>query len=143
MDEFEDIMRFFTAHDKHYLRATAELWKGKKETHWIWFIFPQLKVLSQSQTSKYFGLEDINEAQYYYAFAELKEHLHECVDLLLGHKEKGLSPLDILGEVDTLKLKSCLTLFSLATAGQTSYFKTALGKLFGDDYCHVTAEYVK
>lgn len=107
------LLRFHKAQEEGYPRALAEIKAGLKTTHWIWYIFPQLKHLGQSVTSKYYGLSNLEEAKLFYKNDTLREHLHSCLDALIEHVEHGANVQDIMGEIDTLKLKSCLTLFEV------------------------------
>lgn len=141
MHKESEITRFLIAHDKNYLRAYQELCAGKKETHWIWYIFPQLKHLGRSVTAKYYGLSNLEEAKLFYKNDTLREHLHSCLDALIDHVDHGANVQDIMGEIDTLKLKSCLTLFEVVI--QDSDYKywdsgvitDAQGTLFNNLIC--------
>lgn len=105
-----DITRFLDAQNKLYLTAFSEIKKGKKETHWMWFIFPQLKGLGTSKISKYYAIADLKEATEYLEHPILAEHLIEISELLLTFKRKSAE--GIFGELDARKLCSSMTLFS-------------------------------
>ena len=107
-----DIERFIKAQnaDNTYQRALEEMQRGHKTSHWIWFIFPQLKGLGHSPYSQYYGLADADEARIFLANSCLNERLREITCTLLTHKDKNIEQL--MGSyVDALKLKSSMTLF--------------------------------
>ncbi|MDR6760105.1 uncharacterized protein (DUF1810 family) [Flavobacterium sp. 2755] len=105
-----DLTRFLDAQNKLYLTAYSELKKGKKETHWMWFIFPQIKGLGKSDIAKYYAIADLEEAQAYLNHPILAKHLVEIAQLLLNFKKKSIET--ILGDLDARKLRSSLSLFS-------------------------------
>lgn len=107
-----DLTRFLDAQNKLYLTAYSELKKGKKETHWMWFIFPQLKGLGKSTIAKYYALADLKEAEDFLNHPVLAKHLIEICKVLLEYKAKSIEA--ILGELDARKLRSSMTLFSKA-----------------------------
>jgi uncharacterized protein (DUF1810 family) len=92
--------------------AMSELQAGHKRTHWMWFVFPQLAALGRSATARYYGLASLDEARAYAHHAVLGPRLRECARAVLTHPD--MTPLDIFGSPDNLKLQSCMTLFSLA-----------------------------
>jgi uncharacterized protein (DUF1810 family) len=105
-----DLTRFLDAQNKLYLTAYSELKKGKKETHWMWFIFPQLKGLGKSTIANYYALADLKEAEDFLNHPILAKHLIEICNVLLEYKTKSIEA--ILGELDARKLRSSMTLFS-------------------------------
>ena len=105
-----DLTRFLDAQNKLYLTAYSELKKGKKESHWMWFIFPQLKGLGKSTIAKYYALADLKEAEDFLKHPVLAKHLIEICNVLLEYKTKSIEA--ILGELDARKLRSSMTLFS-------------------------------
>ncbi|MEX0345768.1 MAG: DUF1810 domain-containing protein [Rhizobiaceae bacterium] len=109
-----DLARFIDAQDLVFQRVIDELSLGKKQTHWIWFIFPQLRGLGWSPKAVLYGIENLDEAGRYLSHPILGERLRRCVRLMLSHKHK--TAFEILGSPDDLKFRSCLTLF--LTAGQ-------------------------
>ena len=124
------LQKFIDAQDSVLERVVKELVEGKKMSHWMWFIFPQLQGLGESETSDYYGLVDLEEAKNYIKHPLLGPRLIKCVNIMVKHKTDR--PAEILGETDSLKFKSCLTLFCLASMG-TSYhavFDLALTKYF-------------
>lgn len=108
--DFLGLERFLHAQtDSVYSNVLQELKSGKKKTHWIWFIFPQLIGLGQSDFSKYYGIKSLKEAQAYWEHPVLGSRLRECIAIVNG---LNFSAVEILGNVDAGKFKSCLTLFS-------------------------------
>lgn len=105
-----DLTRFLDAQNKLYLTAYSELKKGKKETHWMWFIFPQIKGLGKSTIAKYYALADLKEAEDFLNHPVLAKHLIEICKVLLEYKTKSIEA--ILGELNARKLRSSMTLFS-------------------------------
>ncbi|SHG29895.1 DUF1810 domain-containing protein [Flavobacterium johnsoniae] len=105
-----DLTRFLDAQNKLYLTAYSELQKGKKETHWMWFIFPQIKGLGKSTIAKYYALADLKEAEDFLNHPILAKHLIEICKVLLEYKTKSIEA--ILGELNARKLRSSMTLFS-------------------------------
>lgn len=106
-----DLMRFLDAQNKLYLTAFSEIEKGKKETHWMWFIFPQIKGLGSSDTAILYAIADLKEAAEFLDHPILGKHLIEISELLLTFKRKSAEA--ILGDLDARKLRSSMTLFSL------------------------------
>ena len=94
-----------------YEQALAELTAGRKQGHWMWFIFPQHRDLGRSATAKFFGLSGEEEARAYLAHPLLGPRLRECFAALRPHLEAGVSAEAILGEVDAMKLRSCNQIF--------------------------------
>jgi uncharacterized protein (DUF1810 family) len=105
-----DLTRFLDAQNKLYLTAYSELKKGKKETHWMWFIFPQIKGLGKSTIAKYYALADLKEAEDFLNHPVLAKHLIDICKVLLEYKKKSIEA--ILGELNARKLRSSMTLFS-------------------------------
>ncbi|SHM86320.1 Uncharacterized protein, DUF1810 family [Flavobacterium chilense] len=107
-----DLMRFLDAQNKLYLTAFSEIKKGKKETHWMWFIFPQIKGLGTSDTSNLYAIADLKEASEFLQHPILGKHLIEISELLLTFRRKSAD--GIFGDLDARKLRSSMTLFSMA-----------------------------
>lgn len=108
----------------------AELRAGRKRSHWMWFIFPQLRGLSMSSTAHRYGLEGVEEARAYLAHPVLGARLRECCALLL--QSSGGDIHAILGSPDDMKLRSCLTLFLLA-APQDPLFQQCLQRYYAGE----------
>lgn len=124
-----DLARFFAAQEATYAQALAELRTGRKQSHWIWYVLPQLLGLGSSIMSRRYGITSLAEAQAYLAHPVLGARLLECVAAL--NAQAGMSASDIMGEVDARKFHSCLTLFA-AAAGPRSVFGDGLSKYFAD-----------
>lgn len=110
------LARFVAAQSGVYDLALAELRNGRKRTHWMWFVLPQLRGLGNSMMADRYGLEDLDEARAYLAHPLLGPRLEECVAALLAHAGSH-SAAEIMGVVDAIKLLSCLTLFEAAGGG--------------------------
>ncbi|MBU7581253.1 MAG: DUF1810 family protein [Porphyrobacter sp.] len=119
--------RFTTAQAERWPEIAGELRAGYKFGHWMWFIFPQLRGLGFSQEAHYFGLADLAEARAYLAHPVLGERLMWSVTALLAHAPQRTAA-QMLGEVDAMKLRSCLTLF--AALATHDVFDAALAALF-------------
>ncbi len=122
-----DLTRFLEAQNKLYLKALTEISKGKKETHWMWFIFPQLKGLGKSEMSKLYAIENLKEAEAYLNHPVLGKHLIEVSKILLSFKMKSAE--GIFGDLDSRKLHSSMTLFSL-TDNTDPVFQEVLDAFF-------------
>ena len=109
VDDPFGLERFVTAQAGSYADALAELRAGRKRSHWMWFVFPQLAGLGRSDTARFFGIRSVEEARAYLAHPLLGPRLRECCTALLTHS--GLSAEAILGNIDALKLRSSMTLF--------------------------------
>jgi uncharacterized protein (DUF1810 family) len=120
-----DLARFVDAQAPVFDTVCAELAAGDKRTHWMWFVFPQLKALGRSGTAKHFGLEDRDEALAYWRHPVLGPRLAQCARLLLG--VRGKTAHEIFGSPDDLKLRSCMTLFE-AVAPEEPVFGEVLEK---------------
>ncbi|MEO1775207.1 MAG: DUF1810 domain-containing protein [Pseudomonadota bacterium] len=123
-----DLERFVKAQEFVFASALAELGNGRKQGHWVWYILPQLKGLGRSDTAAFYGLSGLEEARAYLAHPVLGPRLRDCVSALLKHSDK--SPEAILGKTDTLKFRSCLTLFA-AAAPEEPLFAEALSAFYG------------
>ena len=108
-DPFE-LSRFITAQETIYDRVLSELKNGRKQSHWMWYIFPQLDGLARSATSKHYALHSIEEATAYLAHPVLGSRLLECAEIV--YRTEGKTVSEIFGYPDDLKLKSSMTLFS-------------------------------
>ena len=104
-----DLGRFVDAQAPVIDQVRRELLAGAKRTHWMWFVFPQLRGLGRSETARRYGLDGLPEAQAYFAHTVLGPRLLECVGLM-GQIE-GRTALQVLGSPDDMKFRSCLTLF--------------------------------
>src|SRR6516225_3580193 len=125
-----DLQRFVTAQDAGgtYDHATAELRAGRKTSHWMWFVFPQIAGLGYSPTSRMYAITSLAEAQAYFAHPVLGPRLTQCASILAGLP--GRTAEQIFGEVDALKLCSSMTLFARAAPGEP-VFRQVLDQYFG------------
>ena len=122
-----DMSRFIKAHELDYNRALGEIKNGKKVSHWMWYIFPQIKGLGRSSMSEYYGIEDLEEAKAYLADPILGKHLIEICDVLLSLDINNAT--EVMGQPDDKKLKSSMTLFDAATE-TLDIFKRVLDKYY-------------
>jgi len=125
-----NLQRFIDAQDGVFEIALAELSAGSKQSHWMWFIFPQLAGLGRSPTAQFFALIGVDEARAYLAHAVLEPRLKRSVEALMPWAGKR-SAEHILGSIDAMKLRSSLTLF--AAVAPDDVFASALGAFFGGD----------
>ncbi len=109
IDDPFNLERFLKAQETAYEHALDELLAGYKQSHWMWFILPQLRALGRSSTARFYGLESLNEAKAYWQHPTLGSRLRKCFEAILGVNDKSAA--EVLGEVDALKFRSCLTLF--------------------------------
>ena len=119
--------RFLKAQELMYPWALREIKNGRKQTHWMWFIFPQLKALGQSSTSLYYGIEDLDEAKQYLAHPVLGTRLKEISEVLLNLKTND--PYRVMGDIDGMKLCSSMTLFA-EVEGYDSVFGKVIDKYY-------------
>lgn len=122
--------RFLIAQQRDYAQALAELQAGHKRSHWIWYVLPQLRSLGRSAMAREYGIRDRQEAADYLAHPVLGPRLVACVNALLSHPER--SAVEMLGEVDAMKLRSCLTLFGAVAQGEPC-FGQALQTFYGGE----------
>ena len=116
-DDPYDLARYVSAQQPMYGQVCAELAAGRKQTHWMWFIFPQLKGLGSSPTAKHYGISSLAEARAYLAHPLLGARLRECTALVNGLQ--GATAQAIFGYPDYLKFCSCMTLFACAAGERT------------------------
>jgi len=125
-----DLQRFIDAQGPVFEAACSELAAGAKRSHWMWFVFPQLRALGRSATARHFGLADLAEARAYWADPVLGPRLKGCATLLL--QVRGKTAHEILGSPDDLKLRSCMTLFERASP-QEPVFGRVLERYYGGE----------
>lgn len=123
-----DLERFVAAQAPVYDSVCRELGAGKKLSHWMWFVFPQLKALGRSATAQHFGIEGRDEATAYWQHPLLGPRLKQCAQLVLALH--GKTAHEIFGSPDDLKLRSCMTLFE-AVAPDEPVFAEVLARYFG------------
>jgi uncharacterized protein (DUF1810 family) len=119
---------FEAAQNRVYAEVVSELTAGRKESHWMWFVFPQLKWLGSSSMAQRYGLESLAEAKEYLEHPVLGSRLRECTRLMLSHVGQNLE--SILGDPDNLKFRSSMTLFH-AAAPDEPLFRQALKEFCG------------
>jgi uncharacterized protein (DUF1810 family) len=137
MNDPFDLQRFVNAQNPVYEQVCAELRAGKKETHWMWFIFPQLRGLGHSAMATTFGIVSRQEAQAYLDHAVLGPRLQECTWLVNLVKDHPIR--QILGTPDDLKFRSSMTLFASIPV-DSQIFNEALDKYFGGEHDPLTIE---
>jgi len=135
MDAY-DLERFVRAQEAVYTQVCAELAAGRKQSHWMWFIFPQLRGLGSSAMAERYGIASLAEARAYLAHPLLGERLHECTRLVT--RIQGRTVQAIFGYPDDLKFRSCMTLFARAADEATRadgepIFSTALARYFAGE----------
>lgn len=118
--------RFIKQQNHFYEIAYKEIRKGRKESHWMWFIFPQIKGLGRSEISKYYAIKDIDEAKEYFGNEYLKKNYLNLCDLLLKLKINNAE--EIFGYIDSRKLHSSLTLFFIVSKNEM--IKNVLDKYY-------------
>jgi uncharacterized protein (DUF1810 family) len=121
-----DLQRFVAAQEPVFSTALAELRAGRKRTHWMWFIFPQLRGLGRSQTAVYYGIRSLDEARGYLAHSLLGPRLDLCTNAVLG--VEGGTVHEIFGSPDDMKFYSSMSLFALAAADRAGPCRTALDR---------------
>lgn len=122
-----NLARFVDAQRPVFRQVMAELHAGRKATHWMWFVFPQLRGLGRSEMASYYGVSGPDEARAYLQHEVLGPRLEGCVAALLEHRD--LSALQMLGSPDDMKLRSSLTLFSHVQP-ESGTFQAALDQFF-------------
>ena len=122
--------RFLDAQRGDYAAALAEVRRGRKTSHWMWYIFPQIAGLGQSSTARYYSIRDLEEAREYYAHPVLGQRLREISGVLLDLR--GSDPVAVFGGIDSMKLKSSMTLFAMA-APDDPIFQQVLDKYYGGE----------
>ena len=125
-----DLIRFWDAQDEIYDQVIEELTIGRKRTHWMWFIFPQLAGLGRSAMAQRYAIRDLDQAKLYLADPILGARLRQVVKLMID--QKGKSALEILGPPDDIKFRSCLTLFREAASEDSDriLFSKALNQFY-------------
>jgi uncharacterized protein (DUF1810 family) len=133
-DDQYDLERFVVAQDagQTYERAIAELRQGRKTSHWMWFVFPQIAGLGHSPTSRMYAISSLAEARAYLAHPVLGPRLAECAEVVCGVEDRSAE--QIFGSIDAQKLRSSATLFALADP-TTQVFQRLL-----DQYFHGVAD---
>lgn len=139
-DDPLDLQRFIEAQKGSYAQALSELRAGRKTSHWIWFVFPQLTGLGFSQASRFYGLSGLDEARAYLAHPTLGPRLRDCVGAMLASGDRNA--VDVLGSTDAMKFRSSMTLFARA-APEEELFTQALARFFDSAEDPKTLELLK
>jgi uncharacterized protein (DUF1810 family) len=137
-DDPFDLQRFLDAQRGVYDRALAEIQRGRKRSHWMWYIFPQIQGLGRSATAQRYAIQSPEEAQQYLAHPVLGARLRECVWALLALE--GSSASEIFGYPDVLKLRSSLTLFAQVDEQEEAIFVATLDKYYQGQHDERTLE---
>jgi uncharacterized protein (DUF1810 family) len=137
MSDAFDLDRFVRAQDPVLDQVRRELGEGRKRSHWMWFVFPQLRGLGRSATAQRYGIGSLDEARAYLAHPVLGPRLVECTGLV--NRVEGRSAYEIFGSPDDLKFRSSMTLFASADPEALAFLE-ALGKHFGGALDALTVE---
>jgi uncharacterized protein (DUF1810 family) len=132
-----DLQRFVDAQREIFDQVVTELRLGRKQSHWMWFIFPQIKGLGSSAMAQHYALASLDEAKAYFAHPVLGNRLLECTRLVTAARARSID--DVLGYPDNLKFHSSMTLFAHA-ANHHEVFEDALRKYFRSEYDPLTVE---
>ena len=127
MSNADILDRFVEAQTSVWTGVQAELRAGRKTSHWMWFVFPQLKALGRSATAQRFGITGLAEAQAYARHPLLGARLRECTRTVLGVRDR--SAVQIFGSIDAMKLRSSMTLFDRAVADEP-LFRQVIDRCF-------------
>lgn len=130
-----EISRFLNAQEKDYSLALQEVKNGCKQSHWIWYIFPQMKGLGQSEMSEFYGIKSRAEAVAYLENKILRERLIEITEALLTHSGEKTA-WEIFGTIDAIKVRSCMTLFDAISPNDI--YARVLHDFYNDEHCEKT-----
>src|SRR5688500_2917390 len=125
-----DLERFVTAQAGVHAQALAELRRGRKQSHWMWFVFPQVAGLGRSEMARFYAIGSLAEAQAYLDHPLLGPRLRECTEAVLAHRDSSAEA--IFGPVDAAKFRSSMTLFEAVAAANEPY-GDALAAFFGGE----------
>ncbi len=128
MEKTTVVHKFKVAQESYYEQALQEVKSGRKKTHWMWYIFPQILGLGQTSVSIYYSLDGLEEAIEFLSDTTLRSHLQEITQALLDLQESDIE--NVLGEIDAMKLRSSMTLFSMAEP-ENPIFDNVLLKYYG------------
>ena len=134
-----DLERFRQAQRGCYDSALCEIKNGRKNGHWMWYVFPQMKGLGHSPMAVEFGIRSLDEARAYMDNRVLSQRLRDAVKAMAAHAG-SLTPEEVLGVLDAMKLRSCLTLFDVVCPDDV--FAEALTYLYGGKKCQRTLEII-
>lgn len=137
--DFNSLDRFVQAQTLMYPSVLKQIQNGKKTSHWMWYMFPQLRGLGMSTMAHIYGISGLGEAKAYLAHPVLSGRLYALCGELLKHKDK--TALEIFGDIDEMKLKSSMTLFALTSEDYT-IFDEVLENFFGGEMDEVTVKLI-
>lgn len=137
--DFNSLDRFVQAQTLMYPSVLKQMQNGKKTSHWMWYMFPQLRGLGTSTMAHLYGISGLGEAKAYLAHPVLSRRLYELCGELLKHKDK--TALEIFGDIDEMKLKSSMTLFAL-TSEYYTIFDEVLEHFFGGEMDEITVKLI-
>jgi uncharacterized protein (DUF1810 family) len=142
MSDPYDLERFVRAQDHTYDVAAAELRRGRKSSHWMWFVFPQIAGLGRSPTAQHFAIGSLDEARAYLDHPVLGPRLREAAVILADEVpyRPGVTAESVMGGVDAVKLRSSMTLFHLASDGSETAFQRVLDRYFGGELDQATLD---
>jgi uncharacterized protein (DUF1810 family) len=132
-----DLERFVEAQDRVWSDVETELAAGRKRTHWMWFVFPQIAGLGRSETARFYAIRDLGEARAYLGHPVLGQRLKVAAKLMLRHRNE--SPETVLGGIDAVKLRSSMTLFERAEPGEP-VFAAVLEAFYEGERCRSTLD---
>ena len=127
---------FIEAHKAKFEDALLELKNGRKETHWIWFIFPVIRGLGKSETAQYYAIDDLNEAKAFINHKYLGSNYEECLEAIFEHRGENIGAI-MASRIDKWKLRASLTLFDLATSekGKKDLINSCLNEFYDGTKC--------
>ncbi|WNC66962.1 DUF1810 family protein [Thalassotalea nanhaiensis] len=132
------LLKFIRAQDKCWHRVCNELSAGKKQSHWIWYVFPQISGLGHSENAEHYGIETAEQAKDYFSNPKLRLRLISATQCVLKHQDKRLD--EIMGKPDDLKFISSMTLFYKTT--EEDIFKQALDTFNNGEFCSQTVDFL-
>ena len=133
MIENTGLERFLEAQERTYAVALQEIRNGYKESHWMWFIFPQIAGLGMSYMAEYYAIRNLEEARNYLHHPVLGQRLVEISEALL--ELETYDPIEVFGPIDAMKLRSCMTLFEMVNDGDSPVFRLVLEKYSTSSSC--------
>ena len=137
----DNLSRFLKAQERDYATALSEIKSGRKRSHWMWYIFPQLAGLGLSETSKFYAIRDKNEAIAFLNHPLLGARLIEITTALLSLQQTN--PTSIFGQPDDMKLRSCMTLFAAIDTAPHPVFQRVLDKYFDGKRDQATLQFLR
>ena len=135
---------FLEAHKAHAPDALAELTAGRKQTHWMWFIFPIVQGLGKSDTAQYYAIESIDEASAFINHPYLGNNYQNCLEAILSHKDRTSETI-FSSKIDSWKFRSSLTLFEMLPTDESKKenIQRCLKKFYNDEKCGKTIDFLQ